>query len=98
MPLPKVVTDFLNEQRTFNEQDDAAVSALVKSFDGIKLDVDAMKKTIEDLKNTPGTPTPEETALMQQLQSQRNALSSKITAASAALKDLDESEQPEVPE
>lgn len=91
------ISDFATKQKEFNTRQAAAVDGAVASLQGLTDDVAALNKKIEELQNSSGGVTPEDQALIDDLQSQGEAVASKAEALAAALKALDEQTPPTVP-
>lgn len=78
------ISDFADQVKT-------SFTDIGNSVDGLTSDVAQLKKKIDDLQNSPGSITPEDQALLNDIQNQANALSAKVKA-------LDEATSPdEVP-
>ncbi len=90
-------SDYLTKQKAFNERDDKATSAISASIDNITHDVAGLNATIKQLQDSAGAVTPEDQALIDQLQTQGDAVASKLETASTALQALDESTPPTAP-
>lgn len=77
----------------------ASVDKIVKSQAGIQSDVAALKKTIADIQNSPGTLSPADQTSLDEAQARVAQLSTKVENVATALAALDEetAEVPEVP-
>lgn len=91
------LTDFLTKQRAFNDRDDAATATISTAVQGITGDFAGMLDTIKKLQDSQGQVTPEDQALIDQIESQGAAISTKLDAASTALEALDASVPPVIP-
>lgn len=67
------ISDFAAKQQQFNSRMDAAV-------DGLTQDVATMNAKILELQNTSGAITPEDQALLDELQARGEAISAKLEA------------------
>ena len=67
------ITDFVNKQNAFNDRLDKAV-------DGIGGDITALNQTIQKLQESQGQITPEDQALLDQIEARSDALAKKIEA------------------
>lgn len=65
------VSDYVAKQKTFNDRMNVAV-------DGLVTDVDTLNKKITELQNTQGQITPEDQALLDEIQAQGEALATKL--------------------
>ena len=91
------LNEYLQKQNTWNSRHNAAIDSLVSSVDGVKGDVEALNKKIEELQNSSGGVTPEDQALIDQLESAGDALATKMEGVAGSLKTLDEQTPPVVP-
>lgn len=105
------ITEFAAAQKAFNEATAAATDSLVASAEaqatataGIAGDIDALNAKILELQNSQGGVTPEDQALLDDLQTQGAALQARVKSAAdasaahaAALQALDERTPPTVP-
>lgn len=95
--IMSVISDFVAKQKTFNDRQGAATDGLVTSVGGITTDIKALNDKIEELQNSPGGITPEDQALLNELEIAGDALATKVEAAAAAAKALDDLTPPVVP-
>lgn len=95
--IMSVISDFAAKQKAFNDRQGASIDGLVTSVSGITADVQTLNDKIDELQNSPGGITPEDQALLNDLETAGNALADKIEATAAALKALDEQTPPVVP-
>lgn len=91
------VTDFAVAQKAYNDRQAIAIDNIVASQAGITGDVAELKRLIEELQNSPGGITPEDQALLDELQATGEAATAKLEAQAAALAALDEATPPVVP-
>jgi len=70
------ISDFATKQNAFNDRIDAAVT-------GVQADVKFLQDTIDKLQNSPGTITPEDQALLDQLDARADAVATKLEALDA---------------
>lgn len=95
--LMSAISDFAVKQKAFNERQAASVDAAVASLGGLTSDVAELNRKIEELQNSPGGVTPADQALIDDLQTQGEAVAAKAEALAAALKSLDDQTPPAVP-
>lgn len=67
------VSDYVAKQKTYNDRMSTAV-------DGVATDVDTLNKKIAELQSTQGQITPEDQALLDEIQAQGEALATKLEA------------------
>lgn len=95
------VKDYVDRINTrFDEQSNDAAE-LHTAVDGVQADVTFLKETIAKLQNTNGQLTPEDQALLDQLEARVNTTSTNIKDAATKAKALDEATSvppPEPPE
>ena len=91
------IADFAAKQKAFNDRQGAAVDAAVTSITAIQGDLKTLNDKITELQNSPGAITPEDQALLDQLDAQGEAVSTKVEAAAAALSNLDAMTPPAPP-
>jgi outer membrane biosynthesis protein TonB len=89
--------EFLKKQKEYNDRDDAAMEKLIAASTNLAGDVKFLKDTITKLQNTAGQVTPEDQALIDQLESRANTTATKFEALNKSLTDLDNQTAPEVP-
>lgn len=90
-------TDFAAKQKAFNERQAAAMEVAATSLSGLTGDIAELNRKIEDLQNSSGGVTPEDQVLIDDLQTQGEAVAAKAEALATALKALDEATPPAVP-
>ena len=95
--IMSAISDFAAKQKAFNERQGAAIDSAVASVNGLTADVKALNDKITELQNSSGGVTPEDQALINELETQGEAVAAKAEAAAAALKALDEQTPPVVP-
>lgn len=95
--IMSVISDFVAKQAAFNSRQGAAVDSIVSSVAGISADIDLLNEKITELQNSPGGITPEDQALLDQLQAQGEEVATKVEAASTALANLDALTPPKPP-
>ncbi len=95
--MASAISDFAAKQKAFNDRQGTAIDGLVTSVTGIQGDIQTLNDKITELQNSSGTVTPEDQALLDDLETQGAAISDKLDAAAAALKALDEANPPVVP-
>jgi len=90
-------SDFAAKQKTFNDRQSAAIESIATSVTGLTGDVKSLNDKITELQNSPGTITPEDQALLDDLQAQGEAAATKAEGVAAAVKALDDQTPPVVP-
>lgn len=95
--IMSAISDFAAKQKAFNERLDNAVSSVSTSVTGLQGDIQSLNDKITALQNSSGTVTPEDQALIDQLEAQGGAIADKLEAASSALTALDELTPPTPP-
>lgn len=85
------------KQNAFNARQGAAIDSVVASQAGIVEDIQALNDKITELQNSPGQVTPEDQALLDQLETQGSDLTAKVEAVAEALKVLDAQIPPKLP-
>jgi hypothetical protein len=71
--IMSAISDFSAKQKEFNDRIDAAVT-------GLESDVQLLNEKIDELQNTPGTITPEDQALLDELQARGATIAEKLEA------------------
>lgn len=71
-----VISEFAAKMSAFNDRQDAAIT-------GVSNDVQALKDTIAQLQSTQGQVTPEDQALIDQIQSRADGIAAKLEALDA---------------
>jgi predicted nucleic acid-binding Zn-ribbon protein len=95
--IMSAISDFAAKQKAFNERQGAAVDGAVTSLQGLTADVAELNRKIEELQNSSGGVTPEDQVLIDDLQTQGEAVAAKAEALATALKALDDATPPVVP-
>jgi predicted nucleic acid-binding Zn-ribbon protein len=95
--LMSVISDFAAKQQAFNQRQGAAIDGAVASLQGLTDDVAALNKKIEELQNSTGGVTPEDQALIDDLQTQGDAVAQKAESLATALQALDQQTPPTPP-
>lgn len=70
------ISEFATAQKTFNDRQDAAIT-------GLQGDVKSLTDKIAELQNSAGTVTPEDQALLDDLQTRGEAITAKLEALDA---------------
>ncbi len=65
------ISDFAAKQNEFNTRQG-------KAIDGLVVDLEALNKKIDELQNTPGTITPQDQALLDDIQAKSSALADRL--------------------
>ncbi len=89
--------EFLKKQKEYNDRDDAAMEKLIAASTNLAADVKFLKDTITKLQNSAGQVTPEDQALIDQLDARAGTAATKFDALTKSLNELDEQTPPEVP-
>ena len=83
------ISDFASKQQEFNTRQGAAVDSAVTSVGDLTTEVQQLNDKIAQLQNSSGTVTPEDQQLINDLETQGDAVTTKTEALAAALKALD---------
>ena len=95
--IMSVISDFAAKQAAFNKRQGDAVDAAVASVTGLSTDIQALADKITELQNSPGAITPEDQALLNEAETQGDALAAKVEALSNSLSALDALNPPAPP-
>lgn len=95
--IMSAISDFAAKQKAFNDRQGAAIDSLVSSVAGVTGDVKTLNDKITELQNSSGGVTPEDQALIDDLETQGDALATKLETVTASLKGLDDATPPSVP-
>ena len=95
--IMSVISEFAAKQTAFNNRQGSAIDSLVASVAGVTGDVKALNDKITELQNSQGGVTPEDQALIDGLQSQGDALATRLESVSTALAAIDAATPPVVP-
>jgi len=95
--IMSAISDFATKQKQFNDRQAAAIDGAVDSVQGIVSDIQTLNDKITELQNSTGGVTPEDQALINDLETQGDALATKAEAVQAALATLDAQTPPVVP-
>lgn len=95
--IMSAISDFAAKQKAFNDRQGAAIDAVVASAAGLTSDVKSLNDQITALQNSQGGVTPEDQALIDGLETQGDALATKLEGVSSALAALDAQTPPVVP-
>lgn len=87
----------LQALNAYFDRDDAAMTKIAQAVPAVVADVKFLKDTITKLQNTQGQVTPEDQALIDQLQARANAAATRTEQLAADIKALDDATPPEVP-
>jgi len=91
------LSEYLAKQAEFNARLQTATDSLGESLGGLTDDVKTLNDKIAELQNSSGGVTPEDEKTIDQLESQGDALATKLDGVSAALKALNELTPPPPP-
>lgn len=91
------IADFATAQKAFNDRQGKAIDTVVEAVTGVQGDIKTLNDKIDALQNSAGDITPEDQALLDDLQAQASATSDRLDAAAAALKALDDATPPAPP-
>jgi chromosome segregation ATPase len=95
--IMSAISTYAAKQKEYNDRHGAAIDSIVTSQTGLSGDIAELKRLIEELQNSPGEISPEDQALLDDLQALGEEAATKAEAQAAALKALDESTPPVVP-
>lgn len=95
--LMSVISDFAAKQAAFNKRQSDAIDSAVASVSGLSGDIQSLNDKITELQNSVGQVTPEDQALIDDLETKGDALSTKAEALSQALTTLDNLTPPNPP-
>lgn len=95
--MPTPISTFVASQKSYNDRQGAAIDSIVKSFAGLSSDIADLNRTITELQNSPGQVTPEDQALIDELQTAGSELVNRAEAVAAGLAKLDAAQPPVVP-
>lgn len=87
--IMSVISDFAAKQAAFNDRQGKAIDAAVLSIANLSGDFKTLNDKITELQNSSGSVTPEDQALIDQLQTAGEATAAKVEALSTALSGLD---------
>ncbi len=82
--LHKTEERIMSAIKDFSDKVDAAFEEIGTSVDGVQSDVTALKAKIDELQNSSGTVTPEDQALLDQIQARATSLAEKVKTLDAA--------------
>lgn len=91
------ISDYAAAQAAFNTRQGAAIDSLVTSQAGLVDDVKTLNDKITELQNSAGQITPEDQALLDDLQTKAADLTTRQEGVAAALKALDDQTPPATP-
>lgn len=95
--IMSAISDYAAKQKAFNDRQSTAIDSVVASTEGLTADVAALNAKIDALQNSSGTVTPEDAGLINDLETQGDALATKVEAVSNALRALDSQTPPTPP-
>jgi len=95
--IMSAISDFAAKQTAFNKRQSDAVDAAVASVGGLSTDIQALTDKITELQNSAGQVTPEDQALINDLETAGDAVAAKVETLSNALSALDALNPPVVP-
>lgn len=90
-------SEYAASQKAFNDAQAAGIDAVNAAVDGVAADVQVLNDKITALQNSQGDVTPEDQALIDELQSAGQSLKDKMDALSAKATALDAQNPPTVP-
>jgi predicted nucleic acid-binding Zn-ribbon protein len=97
MTLSEAFQKYAADQKAFNASNKEAVDDLSDAVTGLTEDIKSLNQKIVDLQNSPDEVTPEDQARIDELQADGAALTTRLTALTAALKTLDQQTPPVAP-
>lgn len=95
--IMSVISEFAAKQNAFNTRQGAAIDKAVAAVQGIIADIKTLNDKITELQNSSGEVTPEDLALINDLETQGDALATKAEAVGTALEALDAQTPPTPP-
>lgn len=95
--IMSAISDFAAKQKAFNDRQGAAIDAAVTSVTGLTEDVAELNRKITELQNSQGGVTPEDQALIDELETQGGAVATRLEGVAAALSALDAQTAPVIP-
>ncbi len=97
LKIMSAISDFAAKQAAFNTRQGAAIDTAVAGVQGLTDDVAALNKKIQELQNSVGGVTPEDQALLDQLEVAGNETATRLEAVATALAALDAQTPPTPP-
>jgi len=91
------VKEYVAQQKAFNDRQGAAIDGAVASVTALTADVQALNDKITELQNSQGGVTPEDQALINDLETQGDAVATRLEGVASALAALDAQTPPVVP-
>ena len=95
--IMSAISEFTAKQKSFNDRQGAAIDNAVASVTGLSEDIQALNDKITELQNSAGGVTPEDQALIDALETQGDAVASRVEGVASALAALDAQTPPVVP-
>lgn len=95
--IMSAIAEFAKKQAAFNATIEQSVDSIVTSIGGLSADVKALNDKIAELQNSQGAVTPEDEALINEIEAQGQALADKTQAAAKTAADLDAATPPVPP-
>jgi len=95
--IMSAISDFAAKQKAFNDRQGAAIDGAVASVTALTADVQALNDKITELQNSQGGVTPEDQALINDLETQGDAVATRLEGVASALAALDAQTPPVVP-
>lgn len=92
-----VISDYAAKQTEYNRRQAAAIDSIVASNAGLAADIKALNDKITELQNSSGEVTPEDQALIDDMEAKGAAAADRAEATAKALAALDEQTPPTVP-
>lgn len=84
------ISEYIDRVNAKFDEIDTGLTGLTTAVSGIADDVTFLKDTITELQNNPGPISPEDQVLLDALETRVGTTATKVTAASSALKALDD--------
>ncbi len=91
------ISEYIAAQTAFNARIGTSIDAATTSVQGLSGDIETLNAKITELQNSVGAVTPEDQALLDEAQTQGEALAAKVEAAANALAALDALTPPTAP-
>lgn len=95
--IMSVISDFAAKQKAFNERHGKSLDQQAETLTDLVGDIKILNDKITELQNSPGGVTPEDQVLINELETQGDALVTRTEAAAEALKVLAAQTPPVVP-
>lgn len=95
--IMSAISDFLDKQTSFNQRVSDGIDSAVASIAAVTDDIQTLNDKITELQNSTGAVTPEDQARIDALETQGDALATKVESVKTALAALDALTPPKAP-